>query len=1205
MLNGGTAGYTWLSSVNYFDDRYRVIQTVTDNYKNAQDRATNVYDFVGKVLSTRTTHETNAFAWTDKVGIRWLGDKLTNTAGSWGTSGAASVQMIPAETDGWFEFSPTFAHNTMIGFSTANANAHWNTIKYALYLLNNGTLQVRENGGSTNYLGSGFTYQAGDMFRVERRAGQINYYKNGILLLQRSAVSNALIIDLAIGSSGGELSGFRTSFGNFTQQSVNRSFVYDHAGRLMQTWHKINNADSVLLAENEYNELGQLVTKKLHSEDNGTSFRQVVDHRYNIRGWMTRINNSDLTPDDANNPLDYFGMELAYNNDIGIGAVTPQFNGNISAAKWSANLGLGIPELNQPKERAYAFSYDALNRLTAANHQAKLTAWNASAAFHENNLSYDLNGNILTLNRTGKNGLNMDVLTYNYGTAATASNKLLAVTDAGNRSEGFKEVGTTGTDYVYDVNGNMVWDRNKGGEELLTNGNFESGSADWTLTDTESRLNFTNNEVQITAGSVTALLKQAVIVKGKPYVVVIDLERTAGTMTVYLGGATTNLTSTGLHVLSITAGNSTTEFRLTAGTTFAGKIKSASVKGVTVISYNHLNLPEIVTRAGDKQLQYIYDATGRKLTQELSEAGALEKRTDYAGEYIYENDTLRFINHEEGRVVMTGAPEYQYHLKDHLGNVRLTFTTKQEVDESTGTYEPENAVEEQSEFLRYDNAKLVNSTLFDKTNGASTGYAERLNGTANEKYGLAKSISVMPGDTINAEVYAKYVDTNSANWTAALNSLMSQIGSGEPGVVVDGANYASSTTSFPFAGLLDTGGSSSNGPKAYLNWLVFDRDYNLQLNGTGYMRMTDIAKEFGQDVAHERLYSPEIIIKEPGYVYIYLSNEEPEASPVEVYFDDFKVTHTKSPIIQSEDFYPFGLTFNSYSRENSTPQNYKYNGMELQDELSLNWLDFGARMYDPAIARWMVIDPLADAMRSWSPYNYVFNNPLRFIDPDGMGPNDCEGCKQRVVGSEQYTTVNSVEANKNSKGDAISYSVNFTLQNVKNIEVVNEAGEVVELRREVTTSEETVNVSSDGIQVNKNTGEISLTQDLLIAGGNEATKVTAFQSIGKGPEDERNSGIVVDNGAKTNASQINSENATQLKTAGSDYAKANSRSLGDQYVDFLSDDKPKNNRLSATSSGSRSNRELNEAKRQRRMDSIRNAADSMRKIRQEIKRKGN
>lgn len=87
--------------------------------------------------------------------------------------------------------------------------------------------------------------------------------------------------------------------------------------------------------------------------------------------------------------------------------------------------------------------------------------------------------------------------------------------------------------------------------------------------------------------------------------------------------------------------------------------------------------------------------------------------------------------------------------------------------------------------------------------------------------------------------------------------------------------------------------------------------------------------------------------------------------------------------MQADDYYPFGLTFNSYSRENSVPNMYQYNGKEEQDELSLGWLDYGARMYMAEIGRWNRPDRFALVYSSFSPYHYAGNNPVYFFDING------------------------------------------------------------------------------------------------------------------------------------------------------------------------------------------------------------------------------
>ena len=239
---------------------------------------------------------------------------------------------------------------------------------------------------------------------------------------------------------------------------IKQRFEYDHALRLTHEYHKVSSNPEILLAHNQYNELGQLVQKNLHETTTDT-YLQSIDYDYNIRGWLTGINNPDNLQE-TGQAKDLFAMELAY-NDPGFGLNTEaQFNGNISAIRWTDD--------HYNEMSAYVFAYDHVNRLNIADHQKYVTNWDdTQSEFDLDTVTYDANGNIMKLRRYRDGNTLMDDMTYAYY-HGNASNQLHTVTDYGEMDQGFLDYDNT-MDYTYDANGNLTRDYNKGIDTIKYN----------------------------------------------------------------------------------------------------------------------------------------------------------------------------------------------------------------------------------------------------------------------------------------------------------------------------------------------------------------------------------------------------------------------------------------------------------------------------------------------------------------------------------------------------------------------------------------------------------------------------------------------------------------------------------------------------------------------------------------------------------------
>lgn len=733
---------------------------------------------------------------------------------------------------------------------------------------------------------------------------------------------------------------------DITANQVYTETDYDHAGRATEIRKTLNDnpATQRIVVRHEYDHLGQLKTKKLGQSAGSSNWLETQDYAYNIRGWLKGINwngyqGSTKTAAQAER---WFAMDLSY--DWGYNQV--QYNGNIAGMRWHTR--------GADKERSYGYNYDAASRLLLGDfkqYDKNNDQWNNNTGVNftvqmgdgqTGTSAYDANGNILQMWQQGLTGSGgsdwIDKLKYTY---EATSNRLKNVTDAVNQPT------TRLGDFRTSTNHPQLATKNQ------LNSNYAAdmtGVTDYSYDDNGNLVKDLNKEI---------------------------------------------------------------------GTT-----------GTDGIEYNYQNLPwriKVYNGATQKgTILYIYDAAGNKLEKRTEELAATTNNntakttvTGYTGGFIYENNVLQFFGQEEGRIrpqrdenthLLTGYV-YDYFLKDHLGNVRVVLTDEQQTDAyPIATLEDATLAEEKKYYNIPDGGRVIKSSIPGEAPTTPAQYVQKLRGDG-QKTGTGIVLKVMAGDKISALAdswWSTNTTTNTAMNTASL--LTSLVG----GITGTGGAPHSTAAQLEANTALNTGigdflswgngkytQEGSGKPKAYLNFVLFDEQFHFVAPVAGVEKNTGL-QQVGSNGSWQSLSFSQREITASGYLYVFLSNE----SNTDVFFDNLQVTHIRGPLTEETHYYPFGLTMAGISSKaaGKLQNRFKYNGKELQceefsDGSGLDLYDYGARMQDPQLGRWNHIDPLAELGRRWSPYNYALDNPLRFVDPDGMAIEDVNG-GVRFTGNE-------------------------------------------------------------------------------------------------------------------------------------------------------------------------------------------------------------
>lgn len=706
-----------------------------------------------------------------------------------------------------------------------------------------------------------------------------------------------------------------------------------------------NPANYKKLSEARYDPFGRISWKKVGANPTEPQREmEQMDYSYNIQGWLTGVNKDYATaqyPGNQNfNQFDRrFGYYLGYVADgITVGDLA-QFNGNISTTIWRSQ-GDNTP-------RKYIYFYDNVNRFRKAvfsqinnfgppNYS---TQWsNSKVDFTSVVSSYDKNGNILGLSHHGikpghTGGFLIDDLVYQYQTNSnnqSNSNKLLTITDnalTGNSGimGDFKDETHT-TEYYYDRNGNQTSDLNKKIGDGLTNPG---------------------------------------------------------------------------------------------------------------IIYNFLDLPQSMPVIGKSITAITYDASGVKLARKITdEVTGQVKNIYYVDEFIYYDDKLQYILNEEGKlriikpVTGANAPSfsvnflsisgnvqlgatgfygvYDYNLKDNLSNVRMVLTEESHTQEMRCSMEndpanPTNVAPEEEELFGQSTSgnnevintrKLRATTPWPATANSSTyvcALKKALPNATPTSIGPNVMLKVMAGDLLSGKVdYFYYSNTpNSDNQSILLDLVSSFVNVMSANSLVSSSikdnsaqifsNYSAGSS--PINSYLSNNHPPvpNNTPRAYLNYLFFDEQFNYISENSGALPVANWPTSNPVDGIAGNLPFTNIVAPKNGYVYVYLSNE---SSNITVYFDNFMVNHKRGSIVEDNAYYPYGLKIAGISSKAfDAPKNpYQYQGDYAEFDEESGYNEFYLRNYDPQIGRFVQADPFKEFP---SPYTGMGNDPVNNVDPSG------------------------------------------------------------------------------------------------------------------------------------------------------------------------------------------------------------------------------